>query len=164
VAQPAQPRRSSAAERRRPLAVGASVMLAAQRALGRHALVDAAVARQPDDVVARLDAYRAAGRLPSRVIVQIGENGPLLSDDVRALRHALRGVDRVVLVNVRVPRSWVAEVNGTLDEAAAGWPAARVVDWYGASAGGGLLYDDGTHPNARGARVYAHLVEGALGR
>jgi hypothetical protein len=139
-------------------------MLAAQHALRRHATVDAAVARQPADVVKRLDAYRSAGRLPSRVIVQIGENGPLWSDDVRALRHVLRGVERVVLVNVRVPRSWVAEVNQTLGRTAASWPAARVADWYGASAGGGLLYDDGTHPTARGARVYADVVERALGR
>ena len=139
-------------------------MLAAQQALARHATVDAAVARQPSDVVARLDAYRAAERLPSRVVVQIGENGPLWSDDVRALRHALRGVDRVVLVNVRVPRSWVAQVNEKLEQAAASWPAARVADWYGASARGDLLYDDATHPTARGARVYASLVERALRR
>ncbi len=148
---------------RKPLAVGASVMLAAQQALARHATVDAAVARQPSDVVARLDAYRAAQRLPSRVVVQIGENGPLWSDDMRALRHALRGVERVVIVNVRVPRSWVAQVNETLEQAAASWPAARVVDWYEASARGGLLYEDATHPTARGARVYASLVERALG-
>ena len=68
-----------------------------------------------------------------------------------------------MIVNVRVPRSWVAQVNETLEQAAASWPAARVVDWYEASARGGLLYEDATHPTARGARVYASLVERALG-
>ena len=146
----------------RPLAVGASVMLAAQSALGDHATVDAAVGRQADDVIGRLQSYRSAGRLPSRVIVQMGENGPVSADEVRALREALRGVKRVVVVNVRVPRTWVAEVNQTLARAVAGWSAARLVDWYDASAGANLLYDDATHPTPRGRRVYARLVERAL--
>jgi peptidoglycan/LPS O-acetylase OafA/YrhL len=148
--------------RGRPLAVGASVMVAAQSALGRHATVDAAVGRQPRDVIARLERYRRAGRLPSRVVVQLGENGPVWDDDVRALRRSLRGVERVVIVNVRVPRSWVAEVNQTLNRAADGWPQARLVDWYRASARGGVLYDDETHPTLAGQRVYARLVERAL--
>ncbi|MEA2279942.1 MAG: hypothetical protein QOK21_549 [Solirubrobacteraceae bacterium] len=147
---------------RRPLALGASVMLGAQEALGRHMRVDAAVGRQADDIVGRIDAYRAAGRLPSRVVVQIGENGPIPASDLRELRNALRGVRRVVLVNVRVPRSWGAQTNAQLARAVRGWPQARIADWYDASAAPGLLYEDGTHPNPRGARVYAAIVRRAL--
>jgi hypothetical protein len=157
------PERSPAAQPpRRPLAIGASVMLGAQAALARHMRVDAAVGRQADDIVRRLDAYRAAGRLPSRVVIQIGENGPIPASDLRELRHALRGVRRVVLVNVRVPRSWGAPTNAQLARAVRGWPQARVADWYDASAAPGLLYDDGTHPNPRGARIYAGIVRRAL--
>jgi hypothetical protein len=144
------------------LAVGASVMLSAQTALGRHATVDAAVGRQAKDLIARLASYRAAGRLPDRVVVQIGENGPLYGDDISSLRLALRGVRRVVLVNVRVTRRWNQEVNERLAELAGQWPQARVADWYAASAGPGLLYDDGTHPTPRGRRTYARVVERAL--
>jgi peptidoglycan/LPS O-acetylase OafA/YrhL len=144
------------------LAVGASVMLSAQAALGRHATVDAAVGRQIKDIVARLESYRAARRLPERVVVQVGENGPLYSDDLGALRSALRGVRRVVLVNVRVTRRWNADTNQRLAELAGSWPQARVADWYDASAGPGLLYGDGTHPTPRGRRVYARVVERAL--
>jgi peptidoglycan/LPS O-acetylase OafA/YrhL len=147
---------------RRPLAIGASVMLGAQDALARRMRVDAAVGRQADDIVGRLDAYRAAGRLPSRVVVQIGENGPIPAGDLRELRHALRGVRRVVFVNVRVTRSWVAQTNAQLARLVRDWPQARLADWYDASAAPGLLYDDGTHPNPRGARVYAGLVRRAL--
>ena len=144
------------------LAVGASVMLSAQTALGRHATVDAAVGRQAKDLIARLASYRAAGRLPDRVVVQIGENGPLYGEDIRSLRLTLRGVRRVVLVNVRVTRRWNQEVNARLAELAGQWPQARVADWYAASAGAGLLYDDGTHPTPRGRRIYARVVERAL--
>jgi peptidoglycan/LPS O-acetylase OafA/YrhL len=147
----------------RPLAVGASVMLAAQPRLGRHVTVDAAVGRQFADVLGRLQVYRDAGRLPSRVAVQVGENGPIFGSDLRALRDVLRGVQRVVLVNVRVPRRWDGEVNDLLAQTARTWPQARIADWYDASASPGLLYDDGTHPNPRGQRVYTRLVRRALG-
>jgi peptidoglycan/LPS O-acetylase OafA/YrhL len=156
----AEPRTPS--EHRRPLAVGASVMLAAEPALGRFATVDAAVARQPHDLIARVESYRRADRLPADVIVQVGENGPVWSDDMRALRHALRGTARVVLVNVRVPRSWTGEVNETIARAAASWPQARVADWHRASGRRGVLYDDATHPTPSGRRVYARVVRRAL--
>ena len=146
-----------------PLAVGASVMLAAQDALGLHATVDAAVGRQATDILARLEAYKASGDLPDRVIVQMGENGPVWGADVTRLREALRGVPEVLIMNVRVPRSWEDEVNGILEETVANWPEAHIVDWHGASvAKPGLLYDDGTHPNPAGREVYAKLVERAL--
>jgi lysophospholipase L1-like esterase len=148
-----------------PLAVGASVMLAAahalERRLGPRAHVDAAVGRQVADVIRRLDAYRRARRLPSRVIVQVGENGPLWSADLARLRAALRGVARVVLVTVRVPRSWEAESNAALARLAATWPAARIADWHAASADEALLFD-GAHPNPAGQRVYARVVARAL--
>ena len=149
---------------RRPLAVGASVMAAAQPELGRRMTVDAAVGRQVDAIIERLDAYRAAGQLPRRVAIQIGENGPLFSNEVDELKGALRGVRRVVLVNIRVPRSWEAEVNATLAQAVHGWRGAVLADWHTASGRPGLLYSDGTHPNPAGQRVYARVVERALRR
>jgi peptidoglycan/LPS O-acetylase OafA/YrhL len=149
-------------DRLAPLAVGASVMLAAQPALGRHATVDAAVGRQANDIIGRLESYRAAGALPSRVIVQIGENGPIFADDMRAMRSVLHGVRRVVLVNLRVPRRWNDDVNARLARAVENWPEARLADWYRASARPGVLWGDGTHPNPRGQRVYARVVARAL--
>jgi hypothetical protein len=149
--------------RSRPaLAVGSSVMLAAQDALGRHAIVDAAVGRQPGDIIERLRSYRQAHKLPSRVVVQMGENGPVFANDIYNLREVLRGVHRVVVVNVRSPRSWNSESNHLLAEAVSAWPQARLADWYDASARKDLLYGDKTHPNARGQRVYARVVERAL--
>jgi peptidoglycan/LPS O-acetylase OafA/YrhL len=156
---------SHPASRPRVLAVGASVMLGAraalERRLGPRTLVDAAVGRQTGDVIERLAAYRAAGRLPPRVVVQLGDNGPVWGADARRLRTALRGVRRVVLVNVRVPRSWEGEVDGMLVQAARGWPAARLADWRAASGRGDLLYD-GAHPNLAGQSVYARVVARAL--
>jgi hypothetical protein len=38
----------------------------------------------------------------------------------------------------------------------------RVVDWYAASGGPGLLVD-GAHMNPRGMRLYSRILEDALG-
>ena len=159
----AQKQRAKVDKSETPLAVGASVMLGAQTALGRHATVDAAVGRQTSDIIGRLEAYKASGQLPDRVIVQVGENGPVWGADVKRLRAVLADVPEVLIVNVRVPRSWQDQVNGILDETVANWPQAHVVDWHDASvARSGLLYDDQTHPNPDGQEVYAKLVERAL--
>jgi peptidoglycan/LPS O-acetylase OafA/YrhL len=144
------------------LAVGASVMLAAQPELQKHAIVDAAVGRQPADIIARLQSYRQAGQLPPNVVVQIGENGPVLGDQWQQLREALRGVERVVLVTVRITRSWGEGTNDGIHQVVRDWPQARVADWYDASSRPGLLFDDATHPNSAGQKVYARTVKRAL--
>jgi peptidoglycan/LPS O-acetylase OafA/YrhL len=148
-----------------PLLVGASVMLGAQQALeqrlGQKALVDAAVGRWPADIAARLEAYKQSNALPNRVVVQMGENGPLREEDLQRVHEALRGVPRVVLVNVKVPRSWEEDVNNTLLAVRGEWPEAVIADWKKA-ARQDLLYDDGIHPTPEGAKVYARVIQQAL--
>jgi peptidoglycan/LPS O-acetylase OafA/YrhL len=145
------------------LAVGASVMLAAEGSLEQllHARVDAAVGRQPVDIIDRLEAYRAAGALPRNVVVQIGDNGPVYYADMMRLEQVLRGVRHVVLVNVREPTSWQDEVNAMLTQTVRTWPQATVADWLTASSNPDLTYD-GAHPDDAGGVVYANLVARAL--
>ena len=78
------------------------------------------------------------------------------------LKRVLKGVDRVVLVNVRIPRSWGDSVNEDIEKAVARWPEARLADWYDASDRRGLLYDDATHPRPEGQKVYSRIVRQAL--
>jgi hypothetical protein len=147
------------------LAVGDSVMLGAsaalQSTLGPELHVDAVVSRQPTQTITRLFAYRAAGSLPPRVIVHIGDNGPVYYADLLRLRAALAGVPLVVIVNVRVSTSWQAEVNSELPQVVAGWHEATIADWYHASAGDGAV-GDGTHTTVAGARMFAALIARAL--
>jgi peptidoglycan/LPS O-acetylase OafA/YrhL len=147
------------------LAVGDSVMLGASSALkstlGPELRVDAVVSRQPEQTIARLFAYRAAGTLPPRVIVHIGDNGPVYYADLLRLKAALAGVPLVVIVNVRVATSWQSEVNSELGQAVAGWHEATIADWYDASAGGGAVAD-GTHTTIAGAELFAALISRAV--
>jgi peptidoglycan/LPS O-acetylase OafA/YrhL len=158
----AQPTSAAPPPKGPTLAVGASVMLAAAPELGRHARVDAEIGRQADDIIVRLRAYRDAGELPERVIVQLGENGPVTGSELAQMRQVLDGVGRVVLVNVRVPRDWNDSVNKTLEKTVARWPEARLADWYDASDKRDLLYDDATHPRPAGQEVYTRIVRQAL--
>ncbi|MGH2876991.1 MAG: hypothetical protein ACRDLV_12140, partial [Solirubrobacteraceae bacterium] len=85
----------------------------------------------------------------------------LWSADAAHLRAALTGVAHVVLVNVRVPRSWEGEVNDQLRQLVSGWPQAKIADWYDASQDPSLLYD-GIHPDPDGQRAYARVIAKAL--
>ncbi len=146
------------------LMVGASVMLAAIQPLEHklHAHVDAVVSRPPETILDRLKEYRAAGRLPPIVVVQTGENAPLSSGYLTALRHVLQGVKRVVLMTLRAPnQSWIPALNAEFVRFARTWPQARIGDWAAVSGNPSLTWD-GTHPDPAGAIVYERVVAKAI--
>jgi peptidoglycan/LPS O-acetylase OafA/YrhL len=146
------------------LGVGDSVMLGCApnltQLIGHSLRVDAIVGRQAEATIARLAQYRAAGRLPSQVIVQIGDNGPVWYSDMQNLRKVLKGVPVVVLVNVRVARSWQNEVNAELKSYARTWPQAVIANWYSHSTQS--MLSDGVHPWIDDRGVYARVVDVAL--
>jgi peptidoglycan/LPS O-acetylase OafA/YrhL len=149
----------------RYLAVGDSVMDGCaselQRALRYRVRVDAAVARQIRDVIAEFNRLRHKyGGLPKVVIVQVGNNGPLLYDDLVALRHALRGVPDVIVVNVRNRTSWERESNDAITGWLKGWRQAHLADWYGHSTD--KMLSDGTHPWPYACRTYAQVIATTL--
>ncbi len=146
------------------LALGDSVMLGCapnlEQRLGRRLRVDAVVGRQAEATIDRIAQYRAAGQLPSTVVVQIGDNGPVWYADMQHLRRVLRGVPRVVLVNVRLARSWQNEVNHELKSYARTWPQAVVANWYTHSSQ--AMLTDGVHPSVAARATYARVVVDAL--
>ena len=131
-----------------------------EQRIGHRLIVDAVVGRQAEQTIGRLAQYRAAGRLPSTVIVQIGDNGPVWYADMQHLRRVLSGVPRVVLVNVRLARSWQNEVNGELKQYARTWPQAVIANWYAHSSK--AMLTDGVHPSIAARTAYASVVSGAL--
>jgi peptidoglycan/LPS O-acetylase OafA/YrhL len=149
----------------RVLAIGDSVMLGCSSALrtelhGR-VLVDAVVGRQVEQAVSRIEHYRhSKAGLPPAVVVQVGDNGPTWYQDLVRLRRVLRGVQRVVLVNVRVDRSWENQVDLQLGSFARVWPQARIADWYGHSKDNEL--SDGVHPWPYACTTYAQVIATAL--
>ncbi len=148
------------------LALGDSVMVDARSGLahllGPWLTLNAAVGRQPTDIVSLLHNYAAAGKVPDDVVLQLGNNGPVYSDDLEKLHDALRGVPHVYLVNVEVPRSWQGEVNSVLSDAAHNWGQARLVDWHEIASSHGGITTDGIHLTSKGIELYSRLVASSV--
>ena len=148
----------------RILALGDSVMLGCSRqlraALQHRVRIDATVGRQIDDTIKDLDRYRRHHRLPKTIVLQVGNNGPLWFADLKGLRHALRGIPDVVVVNVRNATSWQSESNHALVTWLQNWPAAHLADWYGHSTN--KMLSDGTHPWPYGCTIYANVIADTL--
>lgn len=146
------------------LAVGDSVMLAARNALTEasqgHVYVDAAIGRQVPDGLDVLQRYRDNGTLAtvSAVVVHLGTNGKMSDDLFNRLVAITEGVPRVVVLNVRVPKSWEEQSNAAIDGGVPQHPAMRLGDWYSASGQPGVLEHDGVHPTPAGAKVYSYVV------
>lgn len=150
------------------LAVGDSVLLAARDALvqaaGGRMYVDAAVGRQVGEGLDVLQHYRDTGVFPqlSALVIHLGTNGVMTDDDFNRLATIVDGVPRVVVLNVRVPKSWEGQSNAAINGGTTRFPAMRLADWYGASAEPGAVGHDGVHPSRSGARIYSDIVVRAL--
>ena len=124
--------------------------------------VDAAVGRHIGEGIKILERRAAAGKLADTVIVQLGNNGPFRAGQFDAVMDTLRDASLVVWVNVRVPREWEAHNNRVIASGIQKYPNARLVDWYGATAGRPeLFWKDGYHPRPEGAKLYADLIAAA---
>jgi peptidoglycan/LPS O-acetylase OafA/YrhL len=146
------------------LAVGDSVMLAAAPTITDvshgHVIVDAAIGRQVPDGLDVLQRYRDSGAFMavSAVVVHLGTNGAMSDELFHRLVDITAGVPRVVVLNVRVPKSWEGQSNAAIDGGVPQHPTMRLADWYTASAEPGALGDDGVHPTRHGARIYSWIM------
>ncbi len=163
-AKPKPPPKTVAPRLGRILAIGDSVMLGCSSqlatALDHRVRIDATVGRQIDDTIKDLDRYRAHHKLPKTIVLQIGNNGPLWYADLTRLKHALRGVTDVVVVNVRNSTSWEHESDHAITNWVKGWKAARIADWYGNSKNS--MLSDGTHPWPYACTIYARVIAAAV--
>jgi peptidoglycan/LPS O-acetylase OafA/YrhL len=155
------------AEPPRVVAFGDSVMIGAKERLaarlGRRFSMNARVSRQADEFVDLVERLRERGGNVDALIVQMGNNGPLYSDEMEAMREAVAGVGEVFLINDLAPVSWSGESDEKLAEAARTWPHTLLIDWRSIVGDhqDGLTWD-GLHLTPAGAGVYARLVTRAV--
>jgi hypothetical protein len=135
-------------------------MLGARSELRAHGIrVDAVVSRQFEDGMRLVWSMAAAGTLPRRVVVHLGNNGYLERADCDRLTRAA-GPDRdVYLVTLKVPRGWRSVNNHRLRGCSRSHANAHLIGWYEASADHPAWFAaDGYHLTSAGARAYAHLI------
>ncbi len=145
--------------------VGDSVMVGAAPSLieqyGDDAIIDAKVSRQAGVLAPIVQQLLAEGRLGSTVVVQVGINGTVTEEELRAIVDAAAG-RRVFIINARVPRSWETSNNETVKRVVPRLPRAKVIDWYAASNGHrDWFLGDGVHLTPDGRDAYARLIKRA---
>jgi len=151
----------------RIIMLGDSVMIGAEEKLesrlGPGFSMDAKVGRQADEFLEIIEAIKRQGHHPAAMVIQWGNNGPLYSEDMEALRKATTNVGQLFLISDHAPVSWQDESNEAIAEASKLWhhtteiPWARVAEEEGES-----LFWDGIHLTPKGAGVYARLVSKVL--
>lgn len=149
-------------------AVGDSVLLGATGPLTQvmpGMTVDAAISRQPSDVLSRVLERKATGQLEDVVIIQTGTNGQITSEELRSVLNELTDRRRVVLINTSTNSSmpWQERSNEAIAEVAPEFANVRVMDWSGVSAGQGQYFVyDGVHLDSAGLQVYRDLLAATL--
>lgn len=149
-----------------PTVFGDSVVLgshsALQRVLGRIS-IDASVGRQPSEIASRITLRKQEHRLGRSVVIHMGTNGYVREQDLEPILMKLRDRQRVVVVNVRVPRVWGMPSNNNIALITQKFKNVRVANWYARSAGHpDYFVSDGVHLTPQGARVFAYLIKQTL--
>ena len=149
-------------------AIGDSVMLGCAQQLNRTidnlTVMDAEVGMQVSTALDILRYRRDTGQLGNVVVVGLGSNGTFTAEQFDEMMQILEGVQRVVFVNVKVPRVWEQPNNEVIAEGVRRYPEKTVlVDWYSATVNRPELFaPDGIHPELEGQQLYAHLVAKAV--
>jgi hypothetical protein len=148
-------------------AIGDSVMLASSMSLEQAfpgIYVDAAVSRHTYVGLDILKQLAASGQLRPVVVVGLGTNGGVTSDQVHQLMGIVGPKRKVILVNTFVPLSYEQSTNTALAAAARSYPNVVLANWFNTiSDRTSLLWPDEIHPHyPAGTRVYAAMVKAAV--
>jgi hypothetical protein len=147
-------------------AVGDSVMLAVAYPLEQAfpgISVDAVVSRHTDEGLSELRRLAANGKLRPVLIVGLGTNGGVSSDQVSQLMTIVGNKRTVVLVNTFVPLPYEQSTNSVLAAAPHTYRNVVLANWDQAISGHtSMLRPDGIHPLPPGARVYVSMIKAAL--
>jgi peptidoglycan/LPS O-acetylase OafA/YrhL len=129
--------------------------------------IDAKPIRKWVDAPKVVQAAADAGRLRPVVVLAFGTNGGFQfkgSEKALAKIMSIIGPDRqVVFVNVVGISYWVTSANHELEQIAADYPNARVLDWHSIVAPHpSWLHSDKTHPSMAGIGPYADMLKDAF--
>jgi hypothetical protein len=149
-------------------AIGDSVMLGVERTLigqVKGAQVDAQVSRQAWEVLDVIQSLKHDGLLAPIVVIHSGTNGEITEDELRNMLELLSDRDRVVVININVPRPWMDANNAMIARVVPDYPNAVIADWYAASIDHPEYFvPDGTHPQwPGGIKAFVKLIRDAAG-
>lgn len=148
-------------------AIGDSVLLGVATHLQeriKKSAVDAEVSRQASGVLDRVRALAAADLLAPTVVLHAGTNGIITEGQLREMLELLSDRERVVVVNVNVPRRWTAPNNEVIAMVVPDYPNAVIADWAAVSAGrADFFVSDGVHPTWEGTKAFVKEIRRVAG-
>ena len=162
----------SAAQQRRVVVVGDSIILGAQSTMvpafqsrGWQVTFDAAVNRSTSAALGAVEAHRP--ELTDSLVLSVGANDAgntgAFARRVAAILDATASVPHVYVLTIREVRGYYGAANQALRDVAAGRPNVTVLDWHAATAGDtSLTAGDGLHLNGAGAARMTQLVTDAV--
>ncbi len=149
------------------LAVGDSVMLGAARRLTSAGLtVDAVKNRQVLEALQVFNYYKSVNELGENVVIHLGTNGTTKETTFDRVLGALRDVDRVLVLTVRVPGREYQNINNEIINALPlKYPNVTILDWLAhAKEKDDWFASDGIHLNKVGLEEYVGFIMKGLGR
>lgn len=145
------------------IAIGDSVMVDGSdglRQLFPNMLINADVSRHADVAISLLRQYKEKGELPKIVIIGMGTNGPVTTDQVNQIMDIVGKNRKVFWISVHVPtKPWEKPVNKTIKDAAKTHKNLKIIDWNKYSEDHpDWFYGDQVHPNDTGSKQYSAYI------
>ena len=140
---------------------GDSVILGIRSVLEENqpiSLVNARIGRQAPELLEVLIQDQPQA-LDSPIIFNLGNNNALSREQVEQIFEAVKGQPQIIVVNTAVPRPWRDGNNQIINEVAAKYPQADVIDWNAISNGRPEFFaPDGVHLVPAGVNVYVSAI------
>ena len=140
---------------------GDSVILGIRSVLEENqpiSLVNARIGRQAPELLEVLIQDQPQA-LDSPVIFNLGNNNALSREQVEQIFEAVKGQPQIIVVNTAVPRPWRDGNNQIINEVAARYPQADVIDWNAISNGRPEYFaPDGVHLVPAGVNAYVSAI------
>lgn len=147
-------------------AIGDSILIDIEPYLKKQVpgiVTDGKVGRQFTQAKDVIHQLKENDKLGNTLIIGLGTNGAFTEKQLSDLIKSFASVERIILVNVRVPKPWEKVVNKTLSKAAAQYPKVTLIDWYRASSGHDSYFaSDGVHLTPAGAKYMASLIAASI--
>ena len=140
---------------------GDSVILGIRSVLEENqpiSLVNARIGRQAPELLEVLIQDQPQA-LDSPIIFNLGNNNALSREQVEQIFEAIKGQPQIIVVNTAVPRPWRDGNNQIINEVAAKYPQADVIDWNAISNGRPEYFaPDGVHLVPAGVNAYVSAI------
>jgi peptidoglycan/LPS O-acetylase OafA/YrhL len=140
---------------------GDSVILGIRSVLEENqpiSLVNARIGRQAPELLEVLIQDQPQA-LDSPIIFNLGNNNALSREQVEQIFEAVKGQPQIIVVNTAVPRPWRDGNNQIINDVAAKYPQADVIDWNAISNGRPEYFaPDGVHLVPAGVNAYVSAI------